>query len=614
MGGRARSWQNNSVSLSVTLINWLRRARRVVIERVPMAFRTDASTVVAAVAAVLLLAGDVTVMVRILGIALAGISWLAGAARLLQRLPMTAGQIGGVLCSGLLLTIGTGGLYLTRAVNPEVIVWSWCGVLMIALWLAGCQPQLLRTKPLAVANLSAANGQAPVASLSPALTLRVWWGVIGATGVLAAVAAPVWALGVLALLATLVSLVTTAVAWRFADHARYRVLREIKRLRPKFVVPYDGTLTYQVEMWEAYFRLLAVPYLIVTLKPATLEPLASMTNVPVIVPAVDTVAEIDAIIPASVRVAFYPHNSGRNSIFLANNDIKSVFVHHGDGDKPPSYAAKSARYDHLFVAGQAAIDRYANHGVTIPEEKFHIIGRPQADNILLDRSSVAEKSHPVVLYAPTWQGKRTSEDYSSLPMGLQIVNGLLSRGARVIFRPHPASKCSAVHRRQIRAIQQALEADRQQTGLEHVWGHQAESGWTVADVSNVSDAMISDASGIVTDFMQSAKPYAMVSTRMSAAEFKKCVPTSVGAYVIDRDPVSLDLALDDLLGADPLSGVRWRRRTYYLGGFLDDGATRAFLAESRKLLGESSALWSGFRRMGSKSLVTPLEESEEAVA
>ena len=42
-----------------------------------------------------------------------------------------------------------------------------------------------------------------------------------------------------------------------------------------------------------------------------------------------------------------------------------------------------------------------------------------------------------MLYAPTWQGPFADSRVYSLPVGRQIVEQLLARGARVIFRAHP---------------------------------------------------------------------------------------------------------------------------------------------------------------------------------
>ena len=95
-----------------------------------------------------------------------------------------------------------------------------------------------------------------------------------------------------------------------------------------------------------------------------------------------------------------------------------------------------AIYDLISAAGQAGIDRYARHGVHIPAEKFKIVGRPQVELISPARGPISKIEQPTVLYAPTWQGPFADSRVYSLPVGRQIVEQLLSHGARVIFRAH----------------------------------------------------------------------------------------------------------------------------------------------------------------------------------
>ena len=57
--------------------------------------------------------------------------------------------------------------------------------------------------------------------------------------------------------------------------------------------------------------------------------------------------------------------------------LTHIYLGHGDSDKPPSYNPTHAMYDQIFAAGPAAARRYAAHGVSIPAEKFRIVGRPQ---------------------------------------------------------------------------------------------------------------------------------------------------------------------------------------------------------------------------------------------
>ena len=82
---------------------------------------------------------------------------------------------------------------------------------------------------------------------------------------------------------------------------------------------------------------------------------------------------------------------------------------------------------------------------------------------------------------------------------------------------------------------------------------------TVAASTNLVDAMISDVSGIVTDFMQSLKPYAMTVMIGTPDEFAVEFPTSLGGYLVDRDLSDLGSVVDLMLGTDPHAALRRER-------------------------------------------------------
>ena len=89
--------------------------------------------------------------------------------------------------------------------------------------------------------------------------------------------------------------------------------------------------------------------------------------------------------------------------------------------------------------------------------------------------------------------------------------------------------------------------------------------------------MVADVSGVVTDFMQSLKPFAMVATGDETDAFRARFPSSRSAYVIEWDLSTLDGALDEMLGDDPLAPTRMERRGYYLGGFENGESAGAFV-------------------------------------
>ena len=170
-----------------------------------------------------------------------------------------------------------------------------------------------------------------------------------------------------------------------------------------------------------------------------------------------------------------------------------------------------------------------------------------------------------VLYAPTWQGGQPATNYSSLPLGSQIVAALLKRGVTVIFRPHPHSYRDPDQAAMARQIQRLLEDDQKASGRAHVWGDQAETAWDIPDCFNHSDALITDVSSVASDFLASGKPLAMVAIRQATGGVPPEVPMARVAYVIKPDLSTLESTLDDLLGADPLAEKRRAYRTRCLG-------------------------------------------------
>src|SRR5699024_9935482 len=164
-----------------------------------------------------------------------------------------------------------------------------------------------------------------------------------------------------------------------------------------------------------------------------------------------------------------------------------VHLNHGDSDKPSSYHPMIAMFDQVFVAGQAAVDRFARHGVVVPQEKFVRVGRPQVADIV-DHTVDPLPGAPTVLYAPTWRGGVRDMSFSSLPRGERVVQALLDAGVRVIFRPHPywrRDKGSAAAVARIDALLAAASTPERP----HVTSDRAATA-SIVDNINRSDALV----------------------------------------------------------------------------------------------------------------------------
>ncbi|PVE08525.1 hypothetical protein [Streptomyces scopuliridis] len=123
------------------------------------------------------------------------------------------------------------------------------------------------------------------------------------------------------------------------------------------------------------------------------------------------------------------------------------------------------------------------------------------------------------------------------------------------------------------------------------WEHRVISGSEPAlyDCFNESDAMVSDISSVVSDYIASGKPYAVTdSAELGAEEFKRQNTAVRAAVILSNSAKELDQLLAAVAdpSADPLAEARHELKRYLLGPDEPtsieqfDAATRALAAKS----------------------------------
>ncbi len=459
-------------------------------------------------------------------------------------------------------------------------------VLLSALVLEPVLGRLLgRTVPVAVGLPGLPTGAArPIPELSllvvhtAALILGVVAGLLGLPGW-------VWLLGALAVVA-----LSIAVTWEgrrravLSETVLARVPAAVADYAPQIILhtAHNRAVSHQVMMWLPYLARTGLRVLVVTRFPAASQALRDLVEVPLV--EAPELSDLDAVVVPSVRAVFYPNAKIANGFLVRRHpQVHHVYVNHGDSDKATSYAPSHAMYDKIYCAGPAAVRRYADHGVQLSPEKFQVVGRPQVEDLEQARGPLAVRPDPTVLYAPTWRGFGQDTAVSSLPVGHRIVAGLLRTRATVVFRPHPSSYNFLKDRRQIAKIHALLAEDAQRTGRAHLFGPAADRTLDITGCMNVADAMISDVSGVASDFLFTRKPLAMVAVPSRPEEFRRRFPVARGAYVVRKNLANLPEVLEQLLGADPLASARARMRVDYLGDFPVQGYAAAFVDAARRI-------------------------------
>ncbi|MEH1031051.1 CDP-glycerol glycerophosphotransferase family protein [Micromonospora profundi] len=449
---------------------------------------------------------------------------------------------------------------------------------------------VLLVGPLRTAgNLEIRAANLPVRTWTPLIAGQLGTALLGLLAVVAVAAA----LALPAVVALAASLLVGAGAGAVAlDLARRRfrpasggnpVARALRRHQPEFLLHFSAPpgSEYQVTMWLPYLERIGRPFLVMVREPEFLAPIAAATSAPVVYcPTLRTMDE--ALVP-SLRAAFYVNHGAKNSHCIRFTQLTHVQLHHGDSDKAPSANPVSGIFDRIFVAGPAAIDRYARAGVQIPAEKFVVVGRPQVESIQVRPEPAVGLAQPTVLYTPTWTGHHADADYCSLPVAEALLRRLLARGATVILRAHPYTTQNPASARQLGRLTELLVADRSRTGRPHVVGAAARE-LSLTECVNRSDALISDVSGVISDYLYSGKPYAVTDMGDEGERFTENFPLAASGYVLRRDMSNADEVLTALLDTDPLAEARWATRRRYLGDFPAESYAEAFLTAARREL------------------------------
>lgn len=358
----------------------------------------------------------------------------------------------------------------------------------------------------------------------------------------------------------------------------YRMLKERKGIKesiPKLVADYKPDYAlyfsaprgseYQVKMWINYLEQLSGKFIIILRENVNFRSISSITSCPVI--TCSRLLYLDQCVPKSLSTVFYVNNGMKNTHMVRFFDLTHIQLLHGDSDKSPSYNPVTVMYDKIFVAGQLGIDRYANNGISIPLEKFEIVGRPQLEKIdSMTTTSTSEVK--TVLYAPTWLGYNSDSAYSSIMQAEIIIKNLLDIGnVRVIVKLHPYLYKNKTTSEISNKLQHMLIKQNDNDNLEHIYVSIDNTDLDLFDCFNLCDCLIADVSSVASDFLFSGKPMCITDMMNEKENIQETFPISAVSYMLNSDMNNINYCLDELLVRDSKREERIEFKKYVLGDF-----------------------------------------------
>jgi hypothetical protein len=349
----------------------------------------------------------------------------------------------------------------------------------------------------------------------------------------------------------------------------------------------DPTRTYQLAQWLEVLEVLdrVHPVGLVLRDPDSAELIASRTDLPVLTATTfpeltELYAELDA------KVVLYCNNSVLNFESLLDSRMLHVHVNHGESDKQSMASNNAKAYDRVFVAGDAAVDRYVTGLLDFDACRLVRVGRPQLD---LPRTPLlAPSTRRTVLYAPTWEGDADYNDYTSVDtLGEAIVRAILEvPDVRLVYKPHPkvtTSLTPAIADAHLAIMGLVEEAAR----LDPTAGHTQVLTGDILAVMPGCDAMVTDVSSVGLDwlYLHTDKPILLTDPHGDLEALHHQAPVSRCADVVGADDVR-DLAslLDARLTHDEHHLARVAMRHHYFDDLDVGDSTGRFLTEVTRLV------------------------------
>jgi len=349
----------------------------------------------------------------------------------------------------------------------------------------------------------------------------------------------------------------------------------------------DPSRTYQLVQWLEVLEVLDDVHRVclVLRDPEAAELVAARTRLRVV--TAPTLADLSAVYAElDAKVVLYCNNSVQNFDSLLDSRRLHVHVNHGESDKQSMASNNAKAYDRVFVAGEAAVQRYVTGLLEFDAGRLVRIGRPQLD--LRRTPLVAPSPRRTVLYAPTWEGDADYNDYTSVDtMGETIVRAILAvPDVRLVYKPHPkvtTSRTPAVAGAHLEILRLLAEAAQDDPAA----GHVPVLAGDILAVMPACDAMVTDVSSVGLDwlYLHTDRPIFLTDRHGDVEQLRRQIPISRCADVVGADSLDeLTSLLHDRLERDEHQLARMAMRHHYFDDLHVGDSTARFLGAVSELV------------------------------
>lgn len=345
----------------------------------------------------------------------------------------------------------------------------------------------------------------------------------------------------------------------------------------------DGAAkTYQLIQWLPVLEELDKHHsvAIVLRKPSAIAVISEHTRLPIVYQR-RFLDFMNMLFRSQCRLAIYVNNGMTNFQALGYAPMVHVHVNHGESDKISMVSNQAKAYDRVFVAGQAAVERYRRALLDFDESKLVRIGRPQLD--IPSPNLLPDTVLRTVMYAPTWEGENDANNYTSVDVyGPQIVRAVLGlTGVRLVYKPHPrveASPDPGVARANAEILRLIEDAGGE---------HRVQMQGDILGMFDTVDLMITDVSSVGLDFLylHPEKPLLLTDRRSDPHKLHEESPVTTATPIIDAsNRGQLAELINGLLLSDEGTEARQKMRTHYFGDRPVGASSTAFVGDISQLL------------------------------